>query len=176
VIRTRERVLLDDASVGNLYSEDEYVRQKGPRSILCLPIVKQTKLVGAFYLENNLTPCAFTSDRVTVLELLASQAAISLENASLPRRRSWSGMLRTAEEPILPMGEASRKRWVCPYRRAHLYLQSKTETGQQSRPRWTTFSPQTPSRAHGEYRLLKHGYRLFGRSSWFQSRDEGGMS
>ena len=83
VIRTRERVVLDDASVGNLYSEDEYVRQKCPRSVLCLPIVKQTMLVGALYLENNLTPRAFTSDRVAVLELLASQAAISLENASL---------------------------------------------------------------------------------------------
>ena len=83
VIRTRERVVLDDALVRNLYSEDEYVRQKRPRSVLCLPIIKQTKLVGAFYLENNLTPCAFTSDRVAVLELLASQAAISLENARL---------------------------------------------------------------------------------------------
>jgi GAF domain-containing protein len=83
VIRTRERVVLDDASARNLYSEDEYVRQKHPRSVLCLPIVKQTKLVGALYLENNLTPRAFTSDRVAVLELLASQAAISLENANL---------------------------------------------------------------------------------------------
>jgi PAS domain S-box-containing protein len=83
VIRTREPVVLDDASVGNLYSEDEYVRQKHPRSVLCLPIVKQTKLIGAFYLENNLTPRAFTADRVTVLEMLASQAAISLENARL---------------------------------------------------------------------------------------------
>jgi PAS domain S-box-containing protein len=83
VIRTRERVVVDDGSVSNLYSEDEYVRQRRPRSVLCLPIVKQTKLVGALYLENNLTPCAFTPDRVAVLELLASQAAISLENASL---------------------------------------------------------------------------------------------
>jgi PAS domain S-box-containing protein len=83
VIRTRERVVLDDASVDKLYSDDDYVRQKRPRSVLCLPILKQTKLVGAFYLENNLTPCAFTADRVAVLELLASQAAISLENASL---------------------------------------------------------------------------------------------
>ena len=54
-----------------------------PRSVLCLPIVKQTKLVGALYLENNLTPRVFTPDRVTVLQLLASQAAISLENAAL---------------------------------------------------------------------------------------------
>jgi predicted ATPase/signal transduction histidine kinase len=83
VIRTREPVVLDDASVRNLYSEDEYVRQKRPRSVLCLPILKQTKLVGAFYLENSLTPGAFTSDRVAVLEMLASQAAISLENAKL---------------------------------------------------------------------------------------------
>jgi PAS domain S-box-containing protein len=83
VIRTRERVLIDDAAVRNLYSEDDYVRQKHPRSVLCLPIVKQTKLMGALYLENNLTPRAFTSDRVAVLELLASQAAISMENANL---------------------------------------------------------------------------------------------
>jgi PAS domain S-box-containing protein len=83
VLRTKERVVLDDASLSNLYSEDEYVRQRRPRSVLCLPIVKQTKLMGALYLENNLTPRAFTADQVAVLELLASQAAISIENATL---------------------------------------------------------------------------------------------
>jgi PAS domain S-box-containing protein len=83
VIRTREHVVLDDASTTNLYAEDEYVRTKRARSVLCLPIVKQTKLVAALYLENNLTPRAFTSDRVALLEMLASQAAISLENAKL---------------------------------------------------------------------------------------------
>ncbi len=83
VIRTQEGVLLDDASADKVYSKDEYVRRKRSRSVLCLPIVKQAQLIGALYLENNLTPCAFTPDRVTVLRLLASQAAISLENASL---------------------------------------------------------------------------------------------
>ena len=83
VIRTRERVVLDDASDSKLYAEDEYVRTKRPRSVLCLPIVKQTRLVAALYLENKLTPRAFTSDRVALLEMLASQAAISLENATL---------------------------------------------------------------------------------------------
>ncbi|HXA76507.1 MAG TPA: AAA family ATPase [Candidatus Acidoferrales bacterium] len=83
VIRTRERVLLDDASSDELYSKDDYVRRKHSRSVLCLPIIKQTKLVGALYLENALTPSAFTPDRVTVLQLLASQAAISLENVGL---------------------------------------------------------------------------------------------
>jgi PAS domain S-box-containing protein len=83
VIRTQEGVLLDDASADSVYSKDEYVRQKRSKSILCLPVVKQAKLVGALYLENNLTVGAFTPDRVTVLQLLASQAAISLENAGL---------------------------------------------------------------------------------------------
>jgi PAS domain S-box-containing protein len=83
VVRTRGRVVLDDASVGAPYSDDWYVREKHARSVLCLPILNQTKIIGALYLENNLTPCAFTSDRVAVLEVLASQAAISLENAKL---------------------------------------------------------------------------------------------
>ena len=83
VVRTKERVLLDDASEDNVYSKDEYVRRKRSKSILCLPIVRQTHLAGALYLENHLTPFAFTPDRVTVLQLLASQAAISLENATL---------------------------------------------------------------------------------------------
>src|ERR1700723_3565830 len=83
VIRTQESVLLDDASSDNVYSKDEYVRQNRARSVLCLPIVGQGKLVGVLYLENNLAPLVFTSSRVAVLQLLASQAAIALENASL---------------------------------------------------------------------------------------------
>jgi PAS domain S-box-containing protein len=82
-LRMRECVLLDDASSDDTYSMDEYVRRRHTRSVLCLPIVKQSTTVGALYLENGLTPGAFTSDRVTVLQLLASQAAISLENAGL---------------------------------------------------------------------------------------------
>ena len=118
VIRTRESVVLDDALVRNLYSEDEYVRQKRPRSVLCLPIVKQAKLVGALYLENNLTPRAFTSGRIAVLELLASQAAISLENAAL-----YSDLQRE---------NADRKRATDALRRSEAYLaeaQRLTRTG-----------------------------------------------
>jgi len=99
VIRTRERVVLDDASIAHLYSEDEYMRAKRRRSILCLPIVKQTKLIGALYLENNLTPRAFTPNQVALLELLASQAAISLENANL-----YSSMERS--EAYLAQGQS----------------------------------------------------------------------
>jgi predicted ATPase/signal transduction histidine kinase len=82
-VRTREKVILDDASVQTPLSSDGYVRDKHARSVLCLPLVKQGKLVGALYLENNLAPRVFTSAKLAVLKLLASQAAISLENVQL---------------------------------------------------------------------------------------------
>jgi PAS domain S-box-containing protein len=83
VIRTRESVILDDASAQNPFPADEYIGQKHARSVLCVPLVKQAKLIGGLYLENNLASHVFTPARISVLELLASQAAISLENARL---------------------------------------------------------------------------------------------
>ena len=83
LIRTRQSVILDDALVQNPFSADEYIRERRARSVLCMPLVKQSKLTGALYLENNLASHVFTPARISVLELLASQAAISLENARL---------------------------------------------------------------------------------------------
>jgi PAS domain S-box-containing protein len=83
VVRTQESVILEDASLQNRFSQDDYLRQRRPRSVLCLPLVKQAKLMGVLYLENNLAPRVFTSSRFALLELLASQAAISLDNATL---------------------------------------------------------------------------------------------
>ncbi|MEH2567387.1 AAA family ATPase [Bradyrhizobium sp. AZCC 2289] len=83
VIRARESVILDDALAQNPFSADEYFCQKHTRSVLCLPLVKQAKLIGVLYLENKLASHVFTPARISLLELLASQAAISLENARL---------------------------------------------------------------------------------------------
>ena len=83
VIRTRESVILNDALVQNEFSADEYICQRHARSVLCLPLVKQSKLIGVLYLENKLASHVFTPARILVLEVLASQAAISLENARL---------------------------------------------------------------------------------------------
>jgi PAS domain S-box-containing protein len=83
VVRTQESVILDEASTQDRFSEDEYFRQRRPRSVLCLPLVKQAKLMGVLYLENNLAPRVFTPKRLAMLELLVSQAAISLDHARL---------------------------------------------------------------------------------------------
>lgn len=83
VIRTQESVIIDDASKTNLFSEDDYLRLRQSKSILCLPLIKQRELTGILLLENALTSYAFTPARISVLELLAAQAAISLENTRL---------------------------------------------------------------------------------------------
>ncbi|MFM0125957.1 AAA family ATPase [Paraburkholderia sp. RL18-101-BIB-B] len=83
VRRCQERVLLDDARQSNPFSADEYLSRQQPKSVLCLPLMRRSGLIGLLYVENNLATHAFTPERVTVLELLASQAAISLENAML---------------------------------------------------------------------------------------------
>jgi PAS domain S-box-containing protein len=83
VARTRERVILEDAAVQGLFTDDPYVKERRSKSILGLPLLKQSRLLGLLYLENSLAPGVFTPSRITALEVLASQAAISLENARL---------------------------------------------------------------------------------------------
>jgi PAS domain S-box-containing protein len=108
VIRTQQSVILDDASSQNLFPDDPYILQKRPRSLLCLPLVKQTKLMGALYLENNLAPRVFTPKRLAMLQLLVSQAAISLNHAQLHADLTQENSDRRKAEDAL---RASEQRW-----------------------------------------------------------------
>ncbi|WP_421658992.1 trifunctional serine/threonine-protein kinase/ATP-binding protein/sensor histidine kinase [Leptothermofonsia sp. ETS-13] len=83
VSRTSETVVLDDARTETAFITDSYILSQQPKSTLCTPIHNQGKLIGVLYLENNLTTGAFTHDRLEVLKILTSQAAISLQNAIL---------------------------------------------------------------------------------------------
>ncbi|QMS87340.1 AAA family ATPase [Nostoc edaphicum CCNP1411] len=76
-------VVLDDATAETDFIADPYFIRQQPKSVLCTPILNQGKIIGLLYLENPLTIGAFTSDRTEVIQLLCSQAAISLENARL---------------------------------------------------------------------------------------------
>jgi PAS domain S-box-containing protein len=82
VLRTQDSVILD-AGAQPLFAADPYFRGGQARSVLCLPLITQTKLIGLLYLENTLTSGVFARGRIAVLKLLASQAAIALENARL---------------------------------------------------------------------------------------------
>ncbi|MEH2396696.1 AAA family ATPase [Nostoc sp.] len=106
VQRTQETVILPNATEQNLFSGDEYVIQKQPKSVLCLPIARQSKLLGILYLENNLIPSAFTQDKLAVLEILTVQIAISLENAHL-----YQGLENSKEQLNLALKSAQIGVW-----------------------------------------------------------------
>jgi PAS domain S-box-containing protein len=125
VVRTRQTVILDDAGAQGAYVEDPYVRRHRLRSVLCLPLIKQTASIGVLYLENHLAPGVFTPTRSAVLTLLASQAAIALENAYL-----YSDLQRANAD--LQQENSERQRIEEALRRSEAYLtqaQNLSHTG-----------------------------------------------
>jgi len=103
VIRTRKPLLLNEASDYDILTRDSAMLEaEAPESVLCMPIMSKQQLIGLFYLENRLTKGAFTTDRLTVLELLTTSIAISMENAlfyaQLEQSRFTAEQARTAAE------------------------------------------------------------------------------
>ncbi len=97
VVRTQESVVLSDGSNTGNFINDPYIKKYQPKSILCVPLINQGKLVSIVYLENNLTTGAFTAYRVEMMQLLSGQAAIALENAYLYQTLEQKVIRRTAE-------------------------------------------------------------------------------
>jgi predicted ATPase/GAF domain-containing protein/anti-anti-sigma regulatory factor/tRNA A-37 threonylcarbamoyl transferase component Bud32 len=83
VARTQDSVVLDDTTAASRFAEDPYIQGGAPKSILCLPLLYQGRLIGVLYLENRATSGVFNAARVELLALLSSQAAIAIENARL---------------------------------------------------------------------------------------------
>lgn len=83
VKRTKKPMVLQNARHEDTFIGDSYVLAQRPKSMLCLPLEKQGELIAILYLENNLTTNAFPPERLNILKMLSSQAAISLENAQL---------------------------------------------------------------------------------------------
>ncbi|BAY83364.1 serine/threonine protein kinase with two-component sensor domain [Calothrix parasitica NIES-267] len=83
VARTHSDVLLDEANQTSEFESDSYFIKQKPKSVLCIPILHQGQLIAILYLENNLISAAFPSERLKLLKLICSQAAISIKNASL---------------------------------------------------------------------------------------------
>lgn len=97
IARTQENVVLNDAAHEGQFTRDLYIIASQPKSILCIPLLNQGKLNGILYLENNLTTGVFTPDRVQVLNILSSQAAISIENSRLYQTLEQKVEQRTQE-------------------------------------------------------------------------------
>ncbi|MDX1957094.1 MAG: AAA family ATPase [Leptospiraceae bacterium] len=93
VWKTKEGVVLANASNEGLFIKDPYVQANKIKSVLCSPILHKKRLSGILYLENNLTTNAFINERLELLSILSTQAAISIENARLISERESSAKL-----------------------------------------------------------------------------------
>src|SRR5262249_60218918 len=104
VLRTQDSGLLNDAAAPHAFAADVALSAPHARSILCVPLRNQAKLTGVLYLDNTLIPHVFTPTRSAVLTLLASQAAISLENARLyAERQQAEEAMRQAQAELAHM-------------------------------------------------------------------------
>jgi diguanylate cyclase (GGDEF)-like protein len=83
VERTHESVILDNALESDKYGNDEHILMQGCKSVMCMPVISKGDLKGILYFENNLVEGAFDRERIEILKIIASQLAISLENAYL---------------------------------------------------------------------------------------------
>ncbi|HEX4164384.1 MAG TPA: AAA family ATPase [Bryobacteraceae bacterium] len=143
-IRSRESVILEDASTRNPFSADAYIVQHRARSILCLPLINQAKLIGVLYLENNLTPHVFTPTRIAVLKVIASQAAISLENTRLYRdlEEREAKIRRLVDANILGIFIWNLEGAIVGANEAFLHMmQYAREEVASGRVRWTELTP-----------------------------------
>ncbi|WP_346341642.1 SpoIIE family protein phosphatase [[Phormidium] sp. ETS-05] len=105
VARTKEDVVLGDASNEGIFTAAPYIKSNQSKSVLCAPILNQGQLTGILYLENNLTSGAFTPKRLEILKILSAQAAVSLENALLystleQKVQERTGQLAAANQEI----------------------------------------------------------------------------
>ena len=83
VLKLNENVVLDNATEEGQFTNDLYISKNSIKSVLCSPIHNHGDLIGVIYLENNLTTGAFTKNRIEMINVLAAQIAISIENARL---------------------------------------------------------------------------------------------
>jgi GAF domain-containing protein len=112
VIRTRENVILNDAAQLGDFQNDPWIIKYQSKSLLCMPLLNQGILTAIVLLENNLTPNAFTPERVEILNLLSSQAAISIVKARLLKEQENLNQSLQAEISDRQLAEKERDRLI----------------------------------------------------------------
>lgn len=100
VARTREHLVIDDATTDARFFKDPFIVEKQPKSLLCIGVVHLGDPVAILYLENSHVRGAFTNDRIALLQLLSGQMAASIHNAELYASLDQKVQERTQELQI----------------------------------------------------------------------------
>ncbi|MBD2515982.1 AAA family ATPase [Nostoc sp. FACHB-973] len=112
VARTQESIVLNNAAAEGNFQSEPWIMRHQSKSILCAPLLNQGKLTAIVLLENNLSTKAFTPERIEVLRLLSSQAAISIDNARLLKQQAELNASLRAEIAERQRAEKDRDRLI----------------------------------------------------------------
>lgn len=83
VLRTREKVIINDTTSSGMFFRDSYLKKNNIKAVLCIPIISQGKMSAILYLENKASKDVFSSEKIRILEMLSAQIASSIENSML---------------------------------------------------------------------------------------------
>jgi len=83
VIRERAPVSILDTHEEKETNLSESIRVSGIRSIVCMPLISRSKLMGVIYMDSVNKPNAFRKEDLVLLRALSSPAAVAIENSLL---------------------------------------------------------------------------------------------
>ncbi|PZU97939.1 MAG: hypothetical protein DCE90_05445 [Pseudanabaena sp.] len=112
VARTRETIVLDNASQSSNFQNDPWIVQNQSKSLLCMPLINQSNLIAIILLENDLIVGAFTPERIEILNLLSTQAAISILKGRLLQQQSELNISLQSEINDRLLAEKERDRLI----------------------------------------------------------------
>ena len=93
VIEAGEAILTTNAREDPRFGAQESIIAFNLRSILCVPLMVKTELIGVIYTDNRIRTGIFSEKDRDLLLAFANQAAVAIENARL-----FSSLKRTLEE------------------------------------------------------------------------------
>ncbi|HLJ54713.1 MAG TPA: GAF domain-containing sensor histidine kinase [Chthonomonadaceae bacterium] len=116
VLETRVPVLSHNAMEDPRFASRQSVQLSNLRSVLCVPLIAQSRLLGIIYLDSRIKTGVFTERHLAMLSAFANQGAVAIENArlydnlrrSMEERLKLQDALHTQETQRLALEEASR--------------------------------------------------------------------
>jgi predicted ATPase/signal transduction histidine kinase/CheY-like chemotaxis protein len=115
--RSGEVVVLHDPARISRWADDEHIRTRRPRSLLCAAIRLEDRVLAVVYAENELVAQAFGDRHLTLVHTVLAQAAISLDNVRLfdeleRERQQWHSLVRNAADLIVIVDSEHRVEFV----------------------------------------------------------------
>ncbi|MFN8447887.1 MAG: GAF domain-containing protein [Anaerolineae bacterium] len=80
-LKEGQAILTTNASADDRFQNVKSIVNNNLRSVLCIPLTIQGRVIGALYADNRITQDVFRKEQIPLLSAFGTQAAIGIENA-----------------------------------------------------------------------------------------------